>query len=345
MLNHRLDGVPVWAVLMKAPGDLPEDGTIEFVVTDRLTRVDGRVLYPAGARVEVTIGDTTAQDATIRSAVRAAWRAVDAAEQGDAFDGVAWDTWWDTKVVPAGVFTWFPAVDDPDVVQAGSLQVQVRERLGSRRGREYVIEPRLSHLDLPIPGVNLATVEVPPETAVPSPVYAKGIAGGVASLDAAGKVPMDQLPPDVGGVLGDGAVSTAELADAAVTPAKIAAGYELLTATQAAKVAALPSDAQSGAQVTAAVSAAIATVLATAPATLDTLNELATALGNDPAFAATMAAELAARASKADALGVRFKTSGGAWPPRPAGYVRVLSVGADPSPEDQDPGDLRMIPA
>ena len=46
------------------------------------------------------------------------------------------------------------------------------------------------------------------------------------------------------------------------------------------------------------VDAAIANLIDTAPGTLDTLNELAAALGDDPNFAATINAQIAARAKK-----------------------------------------------
>ena len=54
---------------------------------------------------------------------------------------------------------------------------------------------------------------------------------------------------------------------------------------------------------TAFVSSAIASLVASSPATLDTLNELAVALGNDPNFAATMTTALGLRANK-DASGL-----------------------------------------
>lgn len=44
-----------------------------------------------------------------------------------------------------------------------------------------------------------------------------------------------------------------------------------------------------------AIAAAVAAVVASSPATLDTLNELAAALGNDPGFATTIATSLANR--------------------------------------------------
>ena len=47
----------------------------------------------------------------------------------------------------------------------------------------------LAQLAQPIPGINLGVVEVPPGSpSVPAPVFAKGIAGGVAALDADGDV-------------------------------------------------------------------------------------------------------------------------------------------------------------
>lgn len=51
---------------------------------------------------------------------------------------------------------------------------------------------------------------------------------------------------------------------------------------------------------TAFVQAAIAALVASSPAALDTLNELATALGNDPNFATTMTNALAAKATAAN---------------------------------------------
>lgn len=54
---------------------------------------------------------------------------------------------------------------------------------------------------------------------------------------------------------------------------------------------------QTEAEVDAAIAAAISALINTAPATLDTLNELASALGNDPNFAATLTASLALKAN------------------------------------------------
>jgi len=53
---------------------------------------------------------------------------------------------------------------------------------------------------------------------------------------------------------------------------------------------------------TAFVSTAISNLVASAPATLDTLNELATALGNDPNFATTITTSIAGKLAKASNL-------------------------------------------
>ena len=59
----------------------------------------------------------------------------------------------------------------------------------------------------------------------------------------------------------------------------------------------IPSTIARDAEVTAAVNAAVAALVGASPATLDTLNELAAALGNDPNFATTMTNALAAKIS------------------------------------------------
>lgn len=56
-------------------------------------------------------------------------------------------------------------------------------------------------------------------------------------------------------------------------------------------------------ETTSAIQQAVAALVASSPAALDTLKELATALGNDPNFATTMTNALAGKASKATTLG------------------------------------------
>lgn len=185
--SKQWDLIPVYGVYLTAPGDLPMAGQVSFGLSQRVTRTDGRVIYPDGARVRVTIGNPDDQNPTIRAQVRAAWRASDEAAD-PSFDGSAWDIWWDTTVLPAAVFAGFPASDDPDISQRG-WTVAVEESLTSASGKKYAIQPLLTHLDQPIPGINLGLIEVPPGSpTVPAPVYAKGVAGGVAALDTDGDV-------------------------------------------------------------------------------------------------------------------------------------------------------------
>ena len=115
--TSRWDFVPVWGVYLNPVTNAPSGGKVSVALASRITRVDGRVIYPDGASVVVQIGVQAEQDGEIRSIVRAAWRAADEATAGVAWDAVAWDTWWDTIIVPAAVFTRFPAADDPDIVQ------------------------------------------------------------------------------------------------------------------------------------------------------------------------------------------------------------------------------------
>ncbi|MGK3121147.1 phage tail-collar fiber domain-containing protein [Pseudomonas corrugata] len=62
------------------------------------------------------------------------------------------------------------------------------------------------------------------------------------------------------------------------------------------------SDAFTKTESAAAIQAAVAALVDSSPAALDTLNELATALGDDPNFAATMTAALAGKAAKSTSL-------------------------------------------
>ena len=217
--SRRWDRVPVYGVYLRAD-DTPLAGQIDFALPQRVQRVDGRIIYAEGASVSVTIGDMAQQDATARAVVRAAWRAADQAADGAGFNATAWDTWWDTIIVPAAVFASFPAMDDPDIVHNPDqlASVTVTERIPS--GKKYAIRPMIAHLAQPIPGINLGLVDVPPGSpTVPAPIYSKGLPGGVASLDEAGKVPLAQIPDGLGG--GGGVSSWDDLED---KPQVIAAG-------------------------------------------------------------------------------------------------------------------------
>ena len=91
--THKWDLVPVYGVYMVAPGDDPVQGRVEFRLSQRVTRTDGRTIYPDGAKVSATIGAADEQDPDVRAAVRTAWRASDEAALGAGFDGALWDVW------------------------------------------------------------------------------------------------------------------------------------------------------------------------------------------------------------------------------------------------------------
>jgi hypothetical protein len=78
---------------------------------------------------------------------------------------------------------------------------------------------------------------------------------------------------------------------------------------------------------TAHVKAAIDALVASAPGTLDTLNELAAALGDDANFAATVTSALALKAPLGSAMGVVVHGSNPSAA-RPAGYAVVTWVGS-----------------
>lgn len=202
MANPSLkwDQVPVYGWWQNMPG-IPAQGTIKFTVPQRIRRTDGRMIYPGGVTVSVKIGDDAAQDPAVRAEIRQAMRdeaQAAATAAGVTFDGVAWDTDWDANLASA-IFTSFYASDDPDVTPNG-WQVQVTEALVSNSGKIYYIEPLTALLDQPVPGLNLADIEVPPGSpTAPAPIYAKGQPGGIAALSADGQV-LDADGNPVGGL-------------------------------------------------------------------------------------------------------------------------------------------------
>jgi hypothetical protein len=118
----------------------------------------------------------------------------------------------------------------------------------------------------------------------------KGVAGGVASLDSSGLIPLAQLP---------GAAALDAEVDAAVTNHNNAttsvhgiANTSLLATTS--NVATAKSEAIAAAEDY--VDAAIGVLTNASPDSLNTLNELAAALGDDANFASTVTNSLAAKA-------------------------------------------------
>ena len=168
---------------------------------------------------------------------------------------------WDSGRLVDGVLTaTVPVGDDPDLRERGWL---VRVTVAFDSG------PRV-YFYLSTEGLSGETVDIvdliaPADYPGESGVLIRGVPGGIAGLDSDGDV------VDADGV---------KVIDASVA-AVDAAGY----ATDA--------------DLTAAVAAAVAGVIASAPGALDTLDELAAALGDDANFAATITTALAAKATTA----------------------------------------------
>lgn len=115
----------------------------------------------------------------------------------------------------------------------------------------------------------------------------KAEAAAASAADAAASAVEASLY--VGGVA-DGTISTPKIIDGAVTLPKLDAAVQ--TSLGKADTAAQPAD----------VTAAINSLVDAAPGTLDTLNELAAALGDDPNFATTVTTSLAGKANDADVV-------------------------------------------
>lgn len=48
-------------------------------------------------------------------------------------------------------------------------------------------------------------------------------------------------------------------------------------------------------------------------------------------------------ANKSETTGVRLRIDASTWEARPAGYKTVLTIGPDPSPNDMEDGDVRIV--
>ncbi|GLZ36204.1 hypothetical protein Lesp02_83910 [Lentzea sp. NBRC 105346] len=170
-----------------------------------------------------------------------------------------------------------------------------------------VDETTLDPLDPDLPSLYLARAEL-------------GVANGVASLGANGKVPSAQLPAGQGGVTDHGDLTG--LGDDDHTQyynqTRGDARYSQLGHSH---TSANITDFASA--VNTIVNAAVAALVASAPAALDTLDELAAALGDDANFATTVTNSLAGKvaASLLDAKGDLFIASAADTPAR-------LAVGA-----------------
>src|SRR6056300_1954243 len=119
-------------------------------------------------------------------------------------------------------------------------------------------------------------------------------------------------------IIEDGAISTASLANTSITADKLHTTLDL-TGKSVTVATATAGDNDTTVASTAFVSTAIANLADSAPATLDTLNELAAALGDDANFSTTVTNSIASKAPLASptftgtltASGLVYPTSDG----------------------------------
>ena len=131
-----------------------------------------------------------------------------------------------------------------------------------------------------------------------------GASNGIASLDATTKLERAQVPTmnvtlegDVSGNFAvDGSLNTT--VNVVVQDNSHSHTFSNLTATPTTLSGYGITDADTSAQVSAKISTAVAALVDSSPATLDTLNELATALGDDPNFATTTATAIGTKVTK-----------------------------------------------
>lgn len=130
-----------------------------------------------------------------------------------------------------------------------------------------------------------------------------GVAAGTyrsVTVDAFGRIVAATNPTTVAGYGLTDVYTKTQVDQALVLKANLAS--PALTGVPTAPTAALGTNTAQLAN-TAFVQAAIAAIIASSPGALDTLNELAAAIGNDPNFASTMLNALAGKATKATTLG------------------------------------------
>lgn len=133
-----------------------------------------------------------------------------------------------------------------------------------------------------------------------------GASNGIASLDATTKLERAQVPTmnvtlegDVSGNFAvDGSLNTT--VNVVVQDNSHSHTFSNLTANPTTLSGYGITDADTSAQVSAKISTAVAALVDSSPATLDTLNELAAALGDDPNFATTTATAIGTKVTKND---------------------------------------------
>ena len=169
------------------------------------------------------------------------------------------------------------------------------------------------------------------DSAIPS--SEKGANGGVATLGEDGKVPAAQLPDSATGKYiplsekgANGGVATLG-EDGKVPAAQLPSTAETHLSSAATKIAVLDTNGRIyhrtakellgdiGGASASYVDTKVANIVNSAPETLDTLNELAKALGNDPNFAVTVAAQIGGKVSKGgDTMTGQLKFADGSIP-------------------------------
>jgi hypothetical protein len=178
---------------------------------------------------------------------------------------------------------------------------------------------------------DIDTVAAVPDFAAFVPLFTVGQIGGPAGpLNEDGEVPAAQLPAGGGGgavASVDGRTGVVVLGDLYTDPAELAAGLATRANTVHTHTAVQVTD------FTATVDARVQLVVDAAPAALDTLNELAAALGDDANFAATMTTALAGKqsldtdlsaiAALSPADGSVIARVAGAWSSRTAAQLKV----------------------
>lgn len=133
-----------------------------------------------------------------------------------------------------------------------------------------------------------------------------GASNGIASLDATTKLERAQVPTmnvtlegDVSGNFAvDGSLNTT--VNVVVQDNSHSHTFSNLTANPTTLSGYGITDADTSAQVSAKISTAVAALVDSSPATLDTLNELAAALGDDPNFATTTSTVIGTKVTKND---------------------------------------------
>lgn len=196
----------------------------------------------------------------------------------------------ESRTLVDGVAEWTNVIFTDSAGLSNPITYQIEVVPGQRK---RLIE--LNKADAVAGVINLADVDSvasAPDFIAFVPLSTVGQPGGPAGpLTGDGEVPADQLPAGGGGAVDsvDGRTGVVVLSDLYTDPAELAAGLATKATTVHTHTAAQITD------LTTTVDARVQLIVDAAPAALDTLNELAAALGDDANFAATTATALAGK--------------------------------------------------